>query len=575
MTAQPQVSAPFATVPQTRPWLASYQPGVPQTIELPVRQTINELFDKAVKDFSSHRAVESFGVSYSYAELGRYADAIAAWLQAQGLQPGDRVGIMMPNVAAYPPLLAGILKAGCIVVNINPLYVATELSHQLRDSGAKTVFVLAQFEHTVKAARQTVPLDRVVRVHLGDLLGLKGRLITFMGGRKSPPKADGQCSDAIAFTTVIAQGSQLSVRPVDVKPEDLAFLQYTGGTTGVAKGAALRHSNLMANSTQMDFWLYAALPSDRKPDIMVTALPLYHIYALMACWLNMMRRGGCLLLIANPRDTVGFIKTLKTRPFTMIAGVNTLYNALCNVPAARDVKWDQLIATLAGGMATQRVVAQKWKAMTGNPIIEGYGLSETSPCICFNRADTPEFTGTVGLPWPSTDVSLRNSPTGQEVALGDVGELCVKGPQVMVGYWNKPDETAKAMTADGYFRTGDLALMLPDGQIKIVDRLKEMIIVSGFNVYPNEVEDVLATHPKVLEAAVIGLPDVHSGEAVHAYVVRRDETLTAEELRAYCRQSLTQYKVPKSITFRATLPKSPVGKILRRELRDEITAIKT
>ena len=566
------IFAPIEPANGVRPWLASYPPGVPHTLNLPITETINDRFERSVKQYGTNRAVESFGVSFTYDELGRYASAVAAWLQTEGLKPGDRVAIMMPNVAAYVPILYGILKAGCSVVNINPLYLPSELAHQLKDSGTKTIFVLAQFEHTVKAAMASVQLDRVVRVHLGDLLGLKGRLVTYVGGRKTPPKPDGRVDGAIPFASVISQGRALSMKPVTVRPEDIAFLQYTGGTTGVAKGAALRHSNVIANATQMNFWLYSSFAPNRPPEIMVTALPLYHIYALMACWINMLLRGGCLLLITNPRDIPAFVKTLKTRPFTMIAGVNTLYNSLCDAPHIREVNWQPLVATLAGGMATQRAVAEKWKALTGHPIVEGYGLSETSPCICFNSPLITDFTGTVGYPWPSTDVSLRDVATGQEVAMGQTGELCVTGPQVMAGYWNRPDETAKAMTADGYFRTGDMAVMLPDGQIKIVDRLKEMVIVSGFNVYPNEVEDVLALHPKVREAAVIGLPDDHSGEAVAAYVVRRDDSLTAEELRAFCAQSLTKYKVPKSISFRAELPKSPVGKVLRRVLRDEVMA---
>ena len=553
-----------------RPWFASYAPGVPHSIDDEATGTINDLFDRSVASFASNTAIESFGVPITYASLGVSANAIAAWLQATGLQPGDRVAIMSPNVAAYIPIVFGILKSGGTVVNINPLYTAHELIHQLTDSGAKTIFVLAQFEHTVKAALKDTPLERIVRIKLGDLLGLKGHLVTFLGGRKSKIPTGSEIDGAVDFSRVIATGSGRKVTPVAVAASDIAFLQYTGGTTGVAKGAALRHSNLVANVAQCAAWFQPSEPAGKPaPGIMIAALPLYHIFALTACCLYIVRRGACSLLITNPRDITGFIKTLKTRPYTMISGVNTLYNALADHPDFKTLKFDQLELTLAGGMATQQAVAEKWKRLTGKPIIEGYGLSETSPGVCFNRPDITDFTGTVGLPWPSTDVSIRNAD-GIEQPIGTIGELCIKGPQVMAGYWNKPDETAKAMTADGYLRSGDLAILLPDGQVKIVDRLKEMIIVSGFNVFPNEVEDVLAKHPMVREAAVIGLPDAHSGEKVVAYVVRRDGSVTADELRAFCGQTLTKYKVPKTIMFRADLPKSNVGKVLRRTLRDEV-----
>ena len=565
--AAPSVAAAYPA----RPWFASYGPGVPHSIEDRISGTINDLFERSVRTYANNRLIESFGVGLTYAKAGEIATTVAAWLQAQGLGPGDRVAIMMPNVAAYIPIVFGVLKAGCSVVNVNPLYTASELTHQLTDSGAKTVFVLAQFEHTVKAAKANAPLDRVVRVHLGDLLGLKGKLVNYIGGKKTPIKTDGRIDGAVDFATVVSAGGRQTFKPVSVKPEDIAFLQYTGGTTGVSKGAALRHSNLLANVAQCAAWFEPKMGAPAQPDVMITALPLYHIFALTACCLYITSRGSCSLLITNPRDIPGFVKTLQTRRFSMISGVNTLYNALCDAPGIEKVNWAQMQVSLAGGMATQQAVAEKWKKLTGKPIIEGYGLSETSPGVCFNRADNVDFTGTVGLPWPSTDVSIRDS-TGNEQAPGTIGELCVKGPQVMAGYWNRPDETAKVMTPDGYFKTGDLALMLPNGEIKIVDRLKEMVIVSGFNVYPNEVEDALVKHPKVREAAVIGLPDPHSGECVSAFIVRRDDSLTADELRAFCKETLTNYKVPKTITFRADLPKSNVGKVLRRVLKDEVLA---
>lgn len=565
-------TAPVHQALPERPWLASYHPQVPHTIDGVMGGTINDLFDAALRDYPKNAALESFGVRLSYAKVGKIAEAIAAWLQATGMGPGDRVAIMLPNVAAYIPIVFGILKAGCTVVNVNPLYTPRELTHQLKDSGAKAIFVLAQFEHTVKAAQADAPVERVIRVMLGDLLGLKGRLVNFVGGRKTKIPADSQIDGAIEFAKVVDIGGGRTFKPVSVSPSDIAFLQYTGGTTGVAKGAALRHSNLLANVAQCDAWFKPSYdPATTSQEVMITALPLYHIFALTACCLYMAKSGACSLLITNPRDIPGFIKTLKTRRFTMLSGVNTLFNALAEHRDIKGANFSNLRLSLAGGMATQRAVADKWKKLTGLPIIEGYGLSETSPGVCFNRFDIAEFTGTVGLPWPSTDVSIRG-PDGVELEAGQVGELCVKGPQVMAGYWNRPDETAKVMMPDGYFRTGDLAMMLPDGQIKIVDRLKEMVIVSGFNVYPNEVEDVLVRHPKVVEAAVIGLPDNASGEAVCAYVVRRDDSVTADELRAFCAEQLTKYKVPKSITFRSELPKSNVGKVLRRVLKDEVTA---
>jgi long-chain acyl-CoA synthetase len=554
-----------------RPWFASYPPGVPREIDLAKAGTINELFDRAVRDYANRTVIDSFGVGLTYARLAQVAWAVASWLQANGIKPGDRVAIMMPNVAAYMPVVFGILKAGGIVVNVNPLYTAHELRHQLTDSGAKTIFVLAQFEHTVKQATDSIAMDHVVRVKLGDLLGLKGHLINYFGAKKTPIKRDGRIKGAVDFATVVEAGGRRTFKPVAVAPSDLAFIQYTGGTTGVAKGAALRHCNLTANLEQIAAWFAPSHGHAEGEFVMVSPLPLYHIYALTVSCLYVVSHGGLALLIANPRDLPAFIKTLKSRRFTMFAGLNTLYNSLADTPGIRSVDFSHLTVSLAGGMATQRAVADKWQAITGKPIIEGYGLSETSPMISLNFPDNTTFTGTVGYPWPSTDVSLRGND-GAEVPTGDVGEVCVKGPQVMAGYWNRPDETAKAMTADGYFRTGDLAILLPDGQMKLVDRLKEMIIVSGFNVYPNEIEDVIVKHPKVREAAVIGLPDPHSGECVCAYIVRRDDTLTADEVRAFCSEQLTKYKVPKIISFRADLPKSPVGKVLRRVLRDDVMA---
>jgi long-chain acyl-CoA synthetase len=474
---------------------------------------------------------------------------------------------MLPNVMAYPPIIFGVLLAGYTVVNVNPLYTARELTHQLKDAGARILFVLENFGHTVEGALPDLGLDRVVVVKPGDLLGLKGAVVNAVSRYVKKAVKPFNIPDAVSFASVLAAGRGSALKPAAIGLEDVAFLQYTGGTTGVAKGATLTHRNLAANVTQVELWKRKAI-GERPDHVMVTALPLYHIFALTACALFMMRIGACCLLIANPRDIPGFVKTLKARRFTMMSGVNTLYNALAHHPGLKEVDFSSLVFCVAGGMATQAAVAKKWKAVTGRPIIEGYGLSETSPVVSVNRPDIEEFTGTIGYPMPSTDVSIR-SADGGVLPQGEAGELCVKGPQVMPGYWMKPEETAKVMTADGFFRTGDVAVLQSDGQLKIVDRIKDMVLVSGFNVYPNEVEDVLVNHPGVLEVAVIGVPDEHSGEAVAAYIVKKDPDLSEEAIRSFARDNLTGYKVPRRIEFRESLPKTNVGKVLRRALRDE------
>jgi long-chain acyl-CoA synthetase len=550
-----------------RPWIGSYPAGVPQTIDEAGLKPIPEFFAESVARFAAQPAMESFGKRMTYAELGTAANAVAAWLQGQGLQKGDRVAIMLPNVMAYPAILFGVLAAGLTVVNVNPLYTARELTHQLTDSGAKILFVLENFAHTVQEAGAGLRLEKTVLVTPGDLLGLKGLVVNLVSRHVKKAVKPYELSGTVAFKTVLSQGGGMLVKPAGVTLDDVAFLQYTGGTTGVAKGATLTHRNVAANVDQCAAWFGPSLKGGDQ--VMVTALPLYHIFALTCCCLFMVRVGACCLLVANPRDIPGFVKTLKTRPFTMMSGVNTLYNALANAPGIREVDFSRVAFCVAGGMATQAAVAKLWKEISGKPIIEGYGLSETSPVVSINRHDLEEFSGTIGYPLPSTDVSIRLAD-GAPAPVGQPGELCAKGPQVMRGYWRRDDETAKVMTADGYFRTGDVAIMLPDGEFKIVDRMKDMVLVSGFNVYPNEVEDVLVTHPKVMEAAVIGLPDQHSGETVAAYVVARDPSLTVDELREHCRASLTAYKVPRRIEIRDSLPKTPVGKVLRRTLRDEV-----
>ncbi|MBD2746566.1 AMP-binding protein [Microvirga sp. BT688] len=550
-----------------RPWLKSYPASVPPVIDEARVGTVNDIFRDALAKYPNRPAAESFGKRVTYAALGRDADAVASWLQAQGLKKGDRVAIMLPNVMAFPAILFGVLLAGGTVVNVNPLYTPRELTYQLNDSGARFLFVLENFGATVQESLPELKLDRVVVVTPGDLLGLKGAIINLVSRRVKKAVKPFSLLQAVTFKAVMAEGARNKPQPVTVSPDDVAFLQYTGGTTGVAKGATLLHRNVVANVMQCEAWMLPFF-GDREDHLMVTALPLYHIFALTVCGLLMAKIGGCQLLIANPRDIPGFVKTLQKSRITLMSGLNTLYNALAHAPGIEKVDFSQMVFAVSGGMATQEAVAKKWKDITGQPIVEGYGLSETSPVVCANRLDIEDFTGTIGYPLPSTDVTIR-AGDGSILPDGERGELCVKGPQVMAGYWQRPDETAKVMTADGWFRTGDVAVILPDGQIKIVDRMKDMVLVSGFNVYPNEVEDVLANHPGVMESAVIGLPDEHSGEAVVAYVVRKDPNLTSDELRQFCRENMTGYKVPRRIEFRETLPKTNVGKVLRRALKEE------
>ena len=555
-----------------KPWLSSYPPGVPEFIDVDAAGTLTDIFDASVRRFPERPALESFGTRTTYGELARSAAAVASWLQSEGVARGERIAIMLPNVMAYPAILFGTLMAGATVVNVNPLYTPRELSFQLQDSGATILFVLENFAHTVDACAANLGLRKIVVVAPGDLLGLKGLIVNLVSRHVKRAVPTFRGTGKARFDQVLKAGRATPPRPVEIGPEDVAFLQYTGGTTGLAKGATLTHRNVAANVLQCEIWMKPTL--GEAQHVMVTALPLYHIFALTACCLVMVRRGGCQLLVANPRDLPAFVKTLKTRPFTCLSGVNTLYNALARAPGIQDVDFSKVRLCVSGGMATQQAVAEGWKALTGRPIVEGYGLSETSPVITVNRLDIESFTGTIGYPVPSTDVSLRD-PDGALVGSGEPGELCVRGPQVMRGYWNRPDETAAAMTSDGFFRTGDVAVMQPDGAIRIVDRIKDMILVSGFNVYPNEVEDVIASCPGVLEVAVIGVPHNRSGEAVLAVVVRGDPALREADLRAWCRERLTSYKVPGDFVFRQTLPKSNVGKVLRRVLRDAIAAEQT
>ncbi|MBR3191610.1 AMP-binding protein [Bosea sp. (in: a-proteobacteria)] len=558
-----------------RPWLAHYPPAVPPVIDEAGIGTLADLIRNACEAYPDRQAFESFGKSITFAEVGRAARAFAAWLQAQGFKKGDRIALMMPNILANPATIFGTLLGGFTVVNVNPLYTARELTHQLNDSGARALVVIENFAHVVEEARPNLKLDAIIVATAGDLMGFKGTIVNFVARKIKKVVKPYNLPGSVPLKTIFAASAEMS--PVAIAPEDVAFLQYTGGTTGVAKGATLTHRNVASNVAQCALWLGWELEAPHGRDdyqhVMVTALPLYHIFALTCCCMFMLRIGAKSLLIANPRDIAGFVKILKASRFTLFSGVNTLYNALASHPEIKDVNFSELRFAIAGGMATQAAVAKRWKEVTGRPIIEGYGLSETSPVASVNRTDITEFTGTIGYPLPSTDFAIRDAE-GNDVPAGQPGEICIRGPQVMAGYWNRPDETAKVMTADGYFRSGDVGVFLPDGQIKVVDRMKDMVLVSGFNVYPNEVEDVLAKHPGVLESAVIGLPDEHSGEAVTAFVVKRDAAVTAEELRAFCKENLTGYKVPKQIIFRETLPKTNVGKVLRRALREEVAAQK-
>lgn len=551
-----------------RPWLSMYPPGIPAEIDVGSPRTLVDILRLSTTQCAARPAIRCFGTSVTYAELGASADAIAAWLVAEGFGKGDRIAIMMPNVPAYPATIYGILLAGCVVVNVNPLYTPRELAVQINDSGAKALFVLENFAHTVAGAGADLDLDRIVVAGPGDGLGLKGRIIDLAARhiKKAVPPYRLPTGKTLRFDAVVRRGRSLPKVSVPVGPQDLAFLQYTGGTTGAAKAAMLTHANVVANVAQCRVW-FCVSETDGVDRVMVTALPLYHIFALTGCFFLFMSIGGCCLLIPNPRDVDGFVKTLKGNRFTHISGVNTLFNMLNNHPKITEVDFSAIHFVIAGGMAVQAPVAAKWKAITGKSIVEGYGLSETSPVVCVNdpRAD---WTGTIGFPVPSTDVAIRDAE-GRDVLPGEPGELCVRGPQVMAGYWKRPDETALATTSDGYFRTGDVAVLQADGQVRIVDRMKDMILVSGFNVYPNEVEEILVGHPGVLECAVVGTRSEETGEMVVAHVVLKDKSVDVEALRSYARSQLTGYKVPRRIVFHDALPKTNVGKVLRRALRDD------
>jgi long-chain acyl-CoA synthetase len=552
-------------------WLKSYPPDIPADIDLSQYHSLAHFLDESFQKFATRKAYVSMDKAITFAEVDAMSKKLAAWLQVKGLPKGARVAVMMPNVLQYPIALSALLRAGYIVVNVNPLYTPRELEHQLADSGAEAIIILENFAHTLQQVIAKTQVKHVIIASMGELMGgAKGLLVNFVVRHIKKLVPTYHLPGAVTFKKVLADADRMSFRPVAISQEDIAFLQYTGGTTGIAKGATLLHRNVLANMLQADLWLAPGLNKEPKDDqtVMICALPLYHIFALLTCFFLSVRVGAVNVLIANPRDIPGFVKTLAKYRFNFLPAVNTLFNALMNDPNFAKLDFSGLKLSVGGGMAVQKPVADRWMQVTGCPIAEGYGLSETSPVVACNLAMTMEFTGTIGLPFPSTEVVILDD-AGKPLPVGQPGEIAVRGPQVMAGYWRRPDETAKVMTVDGFFKTGDIGMMNERGYIRIVDRKKDMILVSGFNVYPNEVEEVIAEHPGVLECACVGVPDVHSGEAVKLYVVRKDPALTVEQLMVYCKEQFTGYKRPKFIEFRDALPKTNVGKILRRELRDE------
>jgi len=550
-----------------RPWLKHYPKGVAHTVDPSRYPSIVHLFDESVQKFRENDAFTCMGSELTYEDMNYLSADFASFLQnVAGLGKGDRVALMMPNVLQYPIALFGVLRAGMTVVNVNPLYTPRELKHQLKDSGAKVIVILANVAHNLQQIVEDTDVETIVVTEVGDMLGFPKSLMVntiVKHVKKMVPKFD--LPGSYTWHEAMDLGSENPFHPVTSEPDDIAFLQYTGGTTGVAKGAMLTHGNIVANLLQIAEWMKPRLiPGE---EIAICALPLYHIFSLTVNCLAFMYFGATNIMITNPRDIPGFIKTLRNNRFTLFTGLNTLYNALMNNPGFTKVDWTSLKISVAGGMALQKVVAEKWQKMTNSPLVEGYGLTETSPLATCNPIDGTDKVGTIGLPAPSTDIMLADDD-GKPVAIGEPGEIWIKGPQVMKGYWHKPEETAKMITPEGWLKSGDVGVMDEQGFTKIVDRKKDMILVSGFNVYPNEIEEVVASHPKVLEVAAVGVPDPHSTEAVKIFVVARDSSLTKDELLQFCRTNLTGYKMPKQVEFRKDLPKTNVGKILRRELRD-------
>ncbi len=550
-------------------WLKHYPKGVPAEIDYRQHRSIPDLLEKSVATYRDRPAYTNMGKTINFGDLDRMSRDFAAWLQAKGLAKGARVAVMMPNCLQYPIAMFGTLRAGCIVVNVNPLYTARELEHQLKDSGAEVIVVLENFAHTVQEVLARTPVKHVVIAALGDMLGLKGAIVNFVVRKvkKMVPAFD--FPGAPRFNDVLREGAGMQFKPVQVGHEDIAFLQYTGGTTGVSKGAMLLHRNILANIEQATAWLLPGIGDEQA--VIITALPLYHIFSLTVNCLSMLKVGGLNVLITNPRDIPAFVKELSKHRYNIITGVNTLFNAFLNNADFHKLDFSAVKLCVGGGMAVQKSVAERWKQVTGRTLLEGYGLTETSPCATMNPLDLAEYSGSIGLPMPSTEIILRDD-LGKEVARGKPGEICVRGPQVMKGYWNRPDETAKVLGPDGFLATGDVGEMDEKGFVRIVDRKKDMILVSGFNVYPNEIEQVVAMHPGVLECAAIGVPDANAGEVPKLFVVKKDPALTEADIRKHCEANLTGYKRPKQIEFRKELPKTNVGKILRRALREEAKA---
>jgi len=548
-------------------WLKSYPAGVPAEIDVNQYASVREVLEESCARYGSRRAYSCMGKAITFTELDDLSATFGAFLQARGLAKGARVALMMPNVLQYPICLFGTLRAGCTVVNTNPLYTARELEHQLTDSGAEVIVVVENFAHTLAEVLGKTKIKHVVVTSIGEMLGLKGLLVDFVLRRVKKLVPPWRIDGAMSLKSALAEGRRRKLDTVAIGHDDIAFLQYTGGTTGVAKGAMLQHRNIIANLLQAGAWVRPFL--GEQAHVVITPLPLYHIFSLTANCLTFMTLGGENVLITNPRDIPGFVKELGRHRFTGITGVNTLFNALLNNADFHKLDFSPLQMTLGGGMAVQKAVAERWQEVTGKPLIEAYGLTETSPAVTINPLDLQEYNGSIGLPVPSTDIELRDDG-GHAVPLGKPGEIWVTGPQVMAGYWHRPDETAKVIDDRGWLATGDIGVMDERGFVRIVDRKKDMILVSGFNVYPNEIEAVVAMHSGVLECAAIGAPDEKSGEAVHLFVVKKDSSLTAAALLEHCRAHLTGYKCPREVEFRDELPKSNVGKILRRELREEM-----
>ena len=554
-----------------RIWLKHYPQGVPAEIKPEAYTSLVGLMEESFQKYAKRVAYSFMGKEVTYAQTDSLSRAMGVYLQSLGLAKGDRVAIMLPNVPQYPVAVAAILRAGYVVVNVNPLYTPRELEHQLKDSGSKAIIIIENFAHTLEQVLANTPVKHVVLCAMGDQLGLiKGALVNHVVRNVKKMVPAYRLPEAVKFNDAIARGTKGSLKPVTLTLDDIAVLQYTGGTTGVSKGAVLLHRNLVANVIQSEAWYQPALKKVPAGEQIVTicALPLYHIFGFNSNMMLGMRMGGCNILIANPRDMPAVLKELSKHKFHSFPAVNTLFNGLANHPDFNTVNWKSLIISVGGGMAVQSAVAKLWLEKTGCPIVEGYGLSETSPSATCNPVDSTAYSGNIGMPLPSTDIRLLDDD-GADVPAGQPGEIAIKGPQVMAGYWQRPDETAKVMTADGFFRTGDIGTVDERGYFKIVDRKKDMVLVSGFNVYPNEVEDVVSQLEGVLECAVVGVPDDKTGEAVKLVIVKKDPDLTEARVREYCKTNLTGYKQPRVIEFRAEMPKTPVGKILRRELRDK------